>query len=65
MVGYVPGIIVNEENTKKKTASLRLFLKIAKSCLDLGNYAGALAITYGLKTPSSLTWISAWEVLAV
>lgn len=63
VVSYVSTVIQKEDTTKKRTMAIRLLLKIAKTCLDLGNYHGALAITYGLKQPTSIMWIGAWEVI--
>lgn len=62
VVSYPSSILARDDSSKKKTASIRLLLKIAKACLDLGNYQGALAIGYGLKMPACLMWHSAWEV---
>ncbi|KAJ3362039.1 Ras protein-specific guanine nucleotide-releasing factor [Kappamyces sp. JEL0680] len=60
---YVPSVIQKEETTKRKTMAIRLLIKIAKTCLDVGNFQGAFALTFGLKRPASLMWWSAWEAV--
>ncbi|KAJ3326300.1 hypothetical protein HDV06_000176 [Boothiomyces sp. JEL0866] len=63
LVAYVATVVLKEDSTKKKTAALKILLKIARNCLELGNYNSAFAIVYGLKRPSVLIWSHAWEAL--
>ncbi|KAJ3262063.1 hypothetical protein HK103_003919 [Boothiomyces macroporosus] len=63
LVAYVATVVLKEDTTKKKTTALKILLKIARNCLELGNYNSAFAIAYGLKRPSVLIWSQAWEAL--
>jgi hypothetical protein len=56
-------MVSKEVVTKKRTLLIRMFIKISKLCIALGNFFGAFAISYGLKSPACLIWINAWESL--
>ncbi|KAJ3000769.1 Rap guanine nucleotide exchange factor 2 [Globomyces sp. JEL0801] len=63
IVSYTATIIQKEDTPKKRTYAIKHFIKVAKLCLDSGDFNGAFAILYGLKRPTVLIWTQAWEGL--